>query len=162
LMSSAKAREAFELGQETKEVRERYGMNRFGQGCLLARRLIERDVRYVTINMFETVFNEITWDIHGSAPFSPISCYRDLIGPMFDNGYTSLIEDLDQRGLLDSTLIVATGEFGRTPKINPAGGRDHWPACWTMLMGGGGVKGGTVVGASDDIGGAPQERPVTP
>jgi uncharacterized protein DUF1501 len=161
LMSSAKAREAFELGQEPEEIRKRYGMNRFGQGCLLARRLIERDVRYVTINMFETVFNEITWDIHGSAPFSPISCYRDLIGPMFDNGYTSLIEDLQQRGLLDSTLIVATGEFGRTPKINPAGGRDHWPACWTMIMGGGGVKGGTVVGASDDIGGAPKDRPVT-
>jgi hypothetical protein len=161
LMSSAKAREAFELAQEPDEVRKRYGMNRFGQGCLLARRLIERDVRYVTVNMFETVFNEITWDIHGSAPFSPISCYRDLIGPMFDNAFTSLLEDLSDRGLLDSTLVVATGEFGRTPKINPAGGRDHWPACWTMIMGGGGVKGGTIVCASDDIGGAPKDRPVT-
>ena len=80
---------------------------------------------------------------------------------MFDNAFTSLLEDLGQRGLLDSTLVVATGEFGRTPKINPAGGRDHWPACWTMIMGGGGVKGGMVVGASDDIGGAPKDRPVT-
>ncbi len=84
LMTSAKAREAFELSQEPEEVRKRYGMNRFGQGCLLARRLVERGVRFVTINMFETVFNDITWDIHGSAPFSPISCYSDLVGPMFD------------------------------------------------------------------------------
>src|SRR5213080_462200 len=161
LMSSQKAREAFELAREPEKVREKYGQNRFGQSCLLARRLIESGVRFVTVNMFETVFDEITWDIHGSRPFSPISCYRDLVGPMFDNAYSSLLEDLQDRGLLDSTLVVATGEFGRTPKINPAGGRDHWPACWTMIMGGGGVKGGTVVGASDDIGGAPKDRPVT-
>jgi hypothetical protein len=162
LMSSAKAREAFELGQEPDAVRERYGKNRFGQGCLLARRLIERDVRFVTINMFETVFNEITWDIHGSAPFSPISAYRDLLGPMFDNAYSSLLEDLQQRGLLQNTLVLAMGEFGRTPKINPAGGRDHWPQCWSMVMAGGGVKGGQVVGASDEIGAAPRDRPVNP
>jgi len=162
LMSSAKAREAFELGQEPDAVRDRYGRNRFGQGCLLARRLIERDVRFVTINMFETVFNEITWDIHGSAPFSPISAYRDLLGPMFDNAYSSLLEDLEQRGLLQNTLVLAMGEFGRTPKINPAGGRDHWPQCWSIVMAGGGVKGGQVVGASDEIGAAPQDRPVNP
>ena len=94
--------------------------------CLLARRMIERGVRFVTVNMFETVFNEITWDIHGSAPFSPISCYRDLIGPMFDHAYSSLLEDLHDRGLLQNTLVLAMGEFGRTPKVNPAGGRDHW------------------------------------
>ena len=162
LMSSAKAREAFDLGQEPDAVRERYGRNRFGQGCLLARRLIERDVRFVTINMFETVFNEITWDIHGSAPFSPISAYRDLLGPMFDNAYSSLLEDLQQRGLLQNTLVLAMGEFGRTPKINPAGGRDHWPQCWSIVMAGGGVKGGQVVGASDEIGAAPQDHPVNP
>jgi len=137
-------------------------MNRFGQGCLLARRLVERGVRFVTLNMFETVFNDITWDIHGSAPFSPISCYSDLVGPMFDNAYSSLLEDLSRIGLLDSTLVLATGEFGRTPRINPAGGRDHWPQCWTVVFAGGGVKGGQVVGASDAIGGAPQDRPVTP
>lgn len=162
LMSSKKAREAFELGQEPEKVRERYGKNRFGQGCLLARRLIERDVRFVTVNMFETVFNEITWDIHGSAPFSPISCYRDLVGPMFDHGFSSLLEDLRDRGLLENTLVVAMGEFGRTPKVNPAGGRDHWPQCWTIALAGGGVKGGQVVGSSDEIGSAPQDRPVTP
>ena len=162
LMSSQKAREAFELHREPEEVRNKYGVNRFGQSCLLARRLIEAGVRFVTINMFETVFDEITWDIHGSRPFSPISCYRDLIGPMFDMGYSSLLEDLSQRGLLDDTMVVATGEFGRTPKVNPAGGRDHWPQCWTMLMAGGGVKGGQVVGSSDEIGGAPKDKPTTP
>ena len=162
LMSSQKAREAFELHRESEAVREKYGMNRFGQSCLLARRLIEAGVRFVTVNMFETVFDEITWDIHGSKPFSPISCYRDLVGPMFDMAYSSLLEELGDRGLLSNTMIVATGEFGRTPKINPAGGRDHWPQCWTMLMGGGPIKGGTVVGASDDIAAAPKDRPVTP
>ncbi|MFN8009116.1 MAG: DUF1501 domain-containing protein [Terriglobia bacterium] len=162
LMSSAQAREAFEIQRESDKIRDSYGRNRFGQSCLLARRLIEAGVRYVTVNMFETVFDEITWDIHGSRPFSPISCYRDLVGPMFDHAFTSLIEDLSQRGLLESTLVVATGEFGRTPKVNPAGGRDHWPACWTMIFAGGGIKGGQVIGSSDEIGGAPKDRPVSP
>ena len=162
LMSSQKAREAFELHREPQDVRNKYGMNRFGQSCLLARRLIEAGVRFVTVNMFETVFDEITWDIHGSRPFSPISCYRDLVGPMFDMGYSSLLEDLDQRGLLQETMVLATGEFGRTPKVNPAGGRDHWPQCWTLLMAGGGIKGGQVVGSSDDMGGAPKDRPTSP
>jgi len=162
LMSSAKARQAFELAEEPDKVRDRYGKNRFGMGCLLARRLVERGVRFVTVNMFETVFNELTWDIHGSAPFTSINSMKDLLGPMFDNAYASLLQDLQERGMLENTLVVATGEFGRTPKINPAGGRDHWPQCWTMLMAGGGIKGGRVVGASDEIGGAPQDRPVTP
>lgn len=162
LMSSEKAREAFELAKEPEDARQRYGLNRFGQSCLLARRLIEAGVRFVTVNMFETVFDEITWDIHGSKPFSPISCYRDLVGPMFDHGFSSLLQDLQDRRLLDNTMIVAMGEFGRTPKVNPAGGRDHWPQCWSILMAGGGIKGGKVVGASDDIGAAPKDRPTTP
>ena len=162
LMSSSQAREAFEIHREPDKVRDSYGRNRFGQSCLLSRRLIEAGVRYVTVNMFETVFDEITWDIHGSRPFSPISCYRDLVGPMFDHAFTSLIEDLSQRGLLEKTLVVASGEFGRTPKVNPAGGRDHWPACWTMIFAGGGIQGGQIVGASDEIGGAPKDRPVSP
>ncbi len=162
LMSSAEAREAFDLTAEPAALREAYGGNKFGQSCLLARRLIERGVRFVTVNMFETVFNEITWDIHGSAPFSPIECYRDLVGPMFDMAYSSLLKDLAERGLLDSTLVIATGEFGRTPKINPAGGRDHWPQVWSMLMAGGGLQGGRVVGKTDELGAFPAERPVTP
>jgi len=162
LMSSQKAREAFELHKEPQATREKYGMNRFGQSCLLARRLIEAGVRFVTVNMFETVFDEITWDIHGSKPFSPISCYRDLVGPMFDMAYSSLLDELAQRGLLSKTMVLATGEFGRTPKVNPAGGRDHWPQCWTILMAGGGIKGGQVIGSSDEIGSAPKDRPTTP
>jgi hypothetical protein len=160
LISSAKAREAFDLSREPEAVRERYGRNRFGLSCLLARRLVEAGVRFVTVNMFETVFNEITWDIHGSAPFSPIEAYRDLLGPMFDHAYASLLEDLQQRGLLDDTMVVAMGEFGRTPKINPAGGRDHWPQCWTVTMAGGGIRGGQVIGASDEIGAYPKDRPI--
>ncbi|MBM3740059.1 MAG: DUF1501 domain-containing protein [Acidobacteria bacterium] len=162
LMSSKKAREAFELHREPESVREKYGNNRFGQSCLLARRMIEAGVRFVTINMFETVFDEITWDIHGSKPFSPISCYRDLVGPMFDMAYSSLLEDLASRGLVGNTMVVGFGEFGRTPKVNPAGGRDHWPQCWTVLASGGPFKGGRVVGSSDEIGGYPKDNPVTP
>lgn len=162
LMSSQNAREAFDLKQEPEALRQKYGMNKFGQGCLLARRLIERGVRFVTVNMFETVFNEITWDIHGSAPFSPIECYQDLVGPMFDQGYSSLLEELHQRGMLDSTMVVAMGEFGRTPKINPAGGRDHWPQVWSVLVAGGGTVGGRVIGSTDEIGAYPASRPTTP
>jgi len=162
LMSSKEAREAFDVKAEPEALRQKYGMNKFGQSCLLARRMLERGTRFVTINMFETVFNEITWDIHGSRPFTPIQAYRDIVGPWFDNGYSSLLEDLSQRGMLENTLVVCMGEFGRTPKVNPAGGRDHWPQCWSIFFAGGGVKGGQVVGASDEIGGYPKERPVTP
>jgi hypothetical protein len=161
LMSSQTAREAFDLKAEPDAVRDRYGRTRFGQSCLLARRLVERGVRFVTVNMFETVFNEITWDIHGSAPFSPIECYKDEVGPNFDDAYSALLEDLERRGLLGTTMVLAFGEFGRTPKINPAGGRDHHPGCWTALFAGGPIQGGRVVGASDEIGSAPADRPVS-
>ena len=137
LVASPQARQAFEISAEPEALRDRYGRTRFGQSCLLARRLIERGVRFVTVNMFETVFNEITWDIHGSAPFSPIECYKNQVGPNFDNAYSALLEDLKNRGMLETTMVLAFGEFGRTPKINPAGGRDHHPACWTALFAGG-------------------------
>lgn len=162
LMTSVKAREAFDLTQEPSQVRERYGMTRFGQCCLLARRLIEAGVRFVTINTFITVFDEITWDIHGSKPFTSIAGMRDIVAPMYDQGYSALLEDLFQRGMLDNTLVCNLSEFGRTPKINPAGGRDHWPQCWTIYFAGGGIKGGRVVGKSDEIGAYPVERPVKP
>ena len=162
VLSSPQARSAFDLSQEAPAARERYGVNRFGQSCLLAKRLVRSGVRFVTVNMFETVFDEITWDIHGTSPFSPIECYSDQVGPMFDRAFSALLEDLSATGELDRTLVVATGEFGRTPKINPAGGRDHWPQCWSMLMAGGGVQGGRVIGESDATGSAPKDRPVTP
>jgi hypothetical protein len=161
-VTSAMARQAFDLARESDATRERYGRNRFGQSCLLARRLVEAGVRFVTVNMFETVFDEITWDIHGSSPFSPIECYSNQVGPMFDHAFSSLLEDLSATGMLDNTMLLATGEFGRTPRINPAGGRDHWPACWSMLMAGGGIRGGQVVGESDATASAPRNRPITP
>ncbi len=162
LMTSAKAREAFDLTQEPQKVRERYGMTRFGQCCLLARRLVEAGVRFVTINTFITVFDEISWDIHGSKPFTSIAGMKEIVAPMYDQGYSALLEDLSQRGLLHTTLVANLAEFGRTPRINPAGGRDHWPQCWTVYFAGGGVKGGRVVGRSDEIGAYPVERPVKP
>src|SRR5208283_5722714 len=124
LMSSAQAREAFALDKEPAAMRDRYGRTRFGQSCLLARRLIERGVRFVTVNMFETVFDEVTWDIHGSKPFTDISEMSKQVVPNFDQAFSTLLEDLKDRGLLESTMVTALGEFGRTPKINPAGGRD--------------------------------------
>jgi hypothetical protein len=148
--------------QTSPDLQKRYGLNPFGKNCLRARQLVESGTRFVTVSMFHTVFDEITWDIHGWKPFSPISCYRDSVGPMFDMAYSSLLEDLNDRGLLSKTLVVAMGEFGRTPRINPAGGRDHWPRCWTIHMAGGGVQGGQVYGSSDRIGAEPRDNPVSP
>jgi hypothetical protein len=162
LMTSTEARSAFDLAQEPDTVRQRYGMNRFGQCCLLARRLIEAGVRFVTINTFLTVFDEITWDIHGSKPFTSIEGMKNIVAPMYDQAYSALVEDLHQRGLLDQTLVCNLAEFGRTPRVNPAGGRDHWPQCFTCYFAGGGVQGGRAVGASDPIGGVPAERPAEP
>jgi Protein of unknown function (DUF1501) len=162
LMSSREAREAFALDREPVKVRDRYGRTRFGQSCLLARRLIERGVRFVTVNMFETVFDEITWDIHGSRPFTDVQEMARLVAPNFDQAFSALLEDLEARGLFSTTMVTALGEFGRTPKINPAGGRDHHPGVWTILMGGGPIQGGRVVGESDELGYAPKTRPVTP
>ncbi len=162
MMTSEQARGAFDLEKEPRKVRERYGMNRFGQCCLLARRLVENGVRFVTINTFLTVFGETTWDIHGSKPFTSIDGMKNIVCPLYDQGYSALIEDLHERGMLDNTMVAGLSEFGRTPKVNPAGGRDHWPQCFTVSFAGGGVKGGRAVGASDPIGGFPAERPVGP
>ena len=162
LMTSERARNAFDLSKESEDVRKRYGMTRFGQCCLLARRLVEAGVRCVTINTFITVFNEITWDVHGSKPFTSITGMKELVCPMYDQAYSALLEDLSQRGLLKNTLVANLSEFGRTPRINPAGGRDHWPQCWSVYFAGGGVQGGRVVGKSDPQGAYPVERPITP
>lgn len=162
LMSSSQARDAFDLTKEPKSVREKYGMNRFGQCCLLARRLIEAGVRFVTINTFLTVFNEITWDIHGSKPFTTIEGMKNIVAPMYDQAYAALIGDLHDRGMLDDTMVCGLAEFGRTPKVNPAGGRDHWPQCFSCTFAGGGVQGGRAIGASDPIGAVPADRPTNP
>ncbi|MBM4002298.1 MAG: DUF1501 domain-containing protein [Planctomycetes bacterium] len=162
IMTSPQARDAFDLSKEPTAVREKYGMNRFGQCCLLARRLIEAGVRFVTINTFITVFDEITWDIHGSKPFTSIEGMKNIVAPMYDQAYGALLEELHERGMLEKTLVCNLAEFGRTPRVNPAGGRDHWPQCFTCYFAGGGVQGGRVVGRSDPIGGYPAERPVDP
>jgi uncharacterized protein (DUF1501 family) len=161
---SASTKQALDIAAERDDARARYGMNTFGQSCLAARRLIERGTRLVTVNMFDTVFNTLTWDCHadgGSLP-TTLDDYRRTLCPMLDQAYSALLEDLSQRGMLDDTLVVAMGEFGRTPQINPRGGRDHWPGCWTILFAGGGVRGGQVIGSSDATGSAPADRPVTP
>jgi uncharacterized protein (DUF1501 family) len=158
------AKNAFDLAAEVEDVRSRYGRNSFGQSCLLARRLIEQGVRLATVNMFDTVFNAITWDCHadGGALATTLDDYRETLCPTFDRAYTALLDDLAERGLLETTLVVAMGEFGRTPRLNPRGGRDHWPGVWSILFAGGGVRGGQVVGSSDPIGAEPRDRPVTP
>jgi uncharacterized protein (DUF1501 family) len=161
---SPSAKNATTLSKETNTIRTRYGYTLFGQSCLLARRLVEAGVRLVTVNMFDTVFDKITWDCHadGNALPTRLEDYKRVLCPIFDQAYSALLEDLNERGMLDDTLVVATGEFGRTPRLNPRGGRDHWPGVWTMLFAGGGVKGGQVVGASDKIASEPADRPVSP
>jgi hypothetical protein len=161
---SAKAKKAFDLSRESDELRRGYGKNTFGQSCLLARRLIESGVRLATVNMFESVFDRITWDCHadGGGLATTLDDYRDVLCPMFDQAYAALLDDLSERGLLETTLVLAMGEFGRTPKLNPRGGRDHWPGCWSVLFAGAGIRGGQVVGSSDRIGSEPRERPVKP
>lgn len=164
LIFSEKAKKAFDIASEKDDVKVRYGRNTFGQSCLLARRLVEHGVRLVTINMFDTVFNEITWDCHadGGSLAVRLDDYKETLCPMFDLAYTGLLEDLKQRGMLDNTLVVAMGEFGRTPQLNPRGGRDHWPGVWSILFSGANVKGGQVIGASNKTGAEPKDRPILP
>lgn len=164
VLFAEKTKRAFDLASEGEELRGRYGRNTFGQSCLLARRLVEQGVRLVTVNMFDTVFNNITWDCHadGGALGTTLDDYKETLCPMFDLAYSALLEDLKQRGLLDTTLVLAMGEFGRTPQVNARGGRDHWPGVWSVLFAGAGVKGGQVIGSSDRIGSEPRDRPVGP
>lgn len=159
-----RAKQAFDLSAESDELRSRYGRTTFGQSCLLARRLIEQGVRLATVNMFETVFEQITWDCHADegSLATTLDDYRDTLCPMFDRAYSALLDDLAERGLLETTLVVAMGEFGRTPRLNPRGGRDHWPGVWSVLFAGGGVRGGQIIGSSDAIASEPRDRPVTP
>jgi uncharacterized protein (DUF1501 family) len=124
--------------------------------------LVETGTKVVTINMFDTVFHRATWDCHGTTPFSTLRDYADTLLPDFDRAFCALVDDLERRGRLDTTMVVATGEFGRTPRLNAAGGRDHWPAAWSAVVAGGGTRGGQVIGATDRHGGEPAAQPVTP
>jgi uncharacterized protein (DUF1501 family) len=159
---SGQAKHAFGLAAEPEDVRARYGWNTFGQSCLLARRLVQHGVGLVTVNMFDTVFGQVTWDCHanGGDLNSTLDDYRTTLCPMLDQAHTALLDDLEALGLLDQTLVLAAGEFGRTPRLNPRGGRDHWPGVWSMVLAGGGVRGGQVIGASDAHAEEPRDRPI--
>lgn len=153
-LRSGAAAEAFDLKKEPDSIRDRYGRHRWGQSHLLARRLVESGTRFVT-----TVNGpSIIWDTHKDNT----SRLRDHLVPPMEQAYAALLDDLEERGLLESTLVIWMGEFGRTPRINKDGGRDHWPGCYSVVLAGGGIRGGQVVGASDAIGAYPEERPTAP
>ena len=158
LLTSQRTREAFDLSLEDPKVRDRYGRHRWGQSALMARRLVEAGVTFVTIN---TAPDSILWDIHGGEAGVVGDTMQQLNGRM-DQLVTALITDLYERGLDKRVLLVVWGEFGRTPIINPRAGRDHWPNVGSLLLSGGGFRMGQVLGASDDVGGEPTERPISP
>jgi hypothetical protein len=154
LLSSSATREAFDLAKEPNRVRDRYGPTPFAQNCLLARRLVEAGVPMVTVYSF----GNRDWDTHGSN-FAQL---KSTLLPPTDQGLSALLEDLDARGRLDDTLVIWMGDMGRTPRINNAAGRDHWSFCYSVVLAGGGVRGGQVLGASDRTAAFPSINPVGP
>lgn len=156
-MMRSEAVKAFQLDSEPDKLRDAYGRNQFGQACLLARRLVERGVPFVEVSLNGTSNNQtFAWDTHQQN----FNAVKNLLG-VLDPAWGTLMTDLKERGLLDSTLIVWMGEFGRTPKINPQVGRDHFPAAWTTVLCGGGIKGGQVVGKTSADGMKVDDRPVS-
>ncbi len=164
LLTSPEAKQAFNLSEEPDKLRDRYGRNTLGQSCLMARRLIERGSRMVNINHFDTVFGISCWDMHadGGSLNNTYSDYERLLCPQFDLAFTALIEDLEQRGLLQDTVVCVLSEMGRTPGLNPRGGRDHHPGAWTNFMAGGPIRGGQAIGSTDKTGARPQNNPIEP
>lgn len=163
MLSSPRVKKAFDLSAEPTAVRDRYGRTAYGQGCLLARRLVEAGARFINVYLSPSIGGcEGGWDTHGfnDKPMYPI--LKKYLLPLADQTLPALLEDLDQRGLLDTTLVVWMGEFGRTPRINKIAGRDHWPTCYPALLAGGGVKRGFAFGASDKFGAYPAQDPVRP
>ena len=167
LVLSGKTRDAFDLAKESAMLRERYGKNTFGQSCLLARRLIEAGTRVVEINWPKVANSDAhSFDVHQNLS----TRLKNQSGPMLDSGISALLADLDDRGLLQETLVIAVGEFGRSPQrgVSTSGnenaddGRDHWPYCYTAIIAGAGVKRGFVYGKSDKTGSSPLENPVHP
>jgi uncharacterized protein (DUF1501 family) len=160
MLTSPEVREAFDLSREDDRARERYGRTLFGSATLLARRLVERGVRFVNVSWdnFSKRFevSKAAWDTHERN----FPMLRETLLPNFDQTYSAFMEDLDARGLLDETLVVTMGEMGRTPKINAKGGRDHWTFCYSVLLAGAGFQGGTIYGASDEQAAYIKEKPV--
>jgi uncharacterized protein (DUF1501 family) len=163
LLASREGREAFDLSREKPAVREAYGQTSFGQSCLLGRRLVEAGVPYVQVNWSQYVevfypFSDYGWDTHADN----FGLLADWHGPLLDRVFSTLLDDLEERGLLRTTLVVCMGEFGRTPKINSIGSRDHWHPCYFSVWAGGGIQPGRAVGESDPRGEFPATEPVTP
>ena len=153
MLLSPSVKQAFDLSQESDRTKEAYGRTRVGQSVLLARRLVEAGCRFVTASGY----THGAWDTHKDND----QRLRDKLAPTLDQTLSTLLEDLQQRGLLDTTVVLAMGEFGRTPHLNANNGRDHYPDCWSLILGGGGIQGGRVVGASDEQGAQVAERRVT-
>jgi hypothetical protein len=166
MLNSDRLRNAFDLSTESDTLRDAYGRHTYGQSCLLARRLVEAGVKFVTVYFSDSIGGQSTtsggWDTHGfnNTRMFPIIEKRHL--PITDETLPTFLTDLDERGLLDTTLVVWMGEFGRTPKVNENISRDHWPQCYTVLLAGGGVKRGFVYGSSDKHAAYPAENPVRP
>ena len=153
MILSPDVKKAFDLSSESEKTKDAYGRNRIGQSVLLARRLVEAGSRFVTA----AGYKHGQWDTHGN---NDKRLKEDLVPPL-DQALAALLEDLEQRGLLESTVVLVTGEFGRTPHINPGFGRDHWPHCWSLALGGGGIQGGQIIGASDERAAYVAERPIS-
>ena len=145
------------IDEATREFMTLSGLGSLGR----ARELIESGTRRIRVDMYNTIFHQPTWDSHGLRPFSTFQDYAETVAPAFDLAFTRLLENLRQRGLFDSTLVIALSEFGRSPKINPMGGRDHWPRCQTVILAGGGTEGGQIIGSSDAIGAEPKDSPLS-
>jgi Protein of unknown function (DUF1501) len=163
MLTSPAARQMYDLSRESPSLLDRYGRTRVGQSLVLGRRLVENGVPFVQVNWSDHVEAEEDsgdggWDHH----YRNFQIMQDRHAPWLDQAFSALLEDLSDRGLLDSTLVVAMGEFGRTPKVNDKAGRDHWEHCYSALFAGGGVKGGRIVGASDGRAEHPHDRPATP
>lgn len=165
MLNSPDVRRAFDLSAEPQELREAYGRTTYGQSCLLARRLVEHGVKFVTVYFAASIGGRSKtdggWDTHGFDNTRMYEILPEWHLPMTDHTLPVLLNDLSDRGLLDDTLVLWMGEFGRTPKINGSISRDHWPKCYTALMAGGGVQGGAVYGASDKYGAVPDRDPVS-
>jgi hypothetical protein len=155
-MVESQAKQAFQLEDEPAALRDAYGRNRFGQGCLLARRLVERGVPFVEVTLGRVPGNDFAWDTHGDN-FERVRVLSEILDP----AWATLMNDLRDRGLLDSTLIVWMGEFGRTPNINMQNGRDHFPLAWSTVLGGAGIRGGQFLGSTGPAGMQVEDRPVT-
>lgn len=165
MLNSKQVRDAFDISKEPTELRDAYGRTTYGQGCLLARRLVESGVKFVTVYFSRSIGGrsktEGGWDTHGFDDTRMYEILPEFHLPITDHTLPVLLNDLDTRGMLDETLVMWFGEFGRTPKINKSISRDHWPKCYTALLAGGGTIGGSVYGESDKYGAFPDRDPVT-